>query len=112
MYPFNLSLILYGKKYNFAAVPPGKKGEQIAEQMLKEGWKKYDQIVPALNEWSPKSKDLLNHLLSIKQALGYKKRLEFIVVFFVRFFEGNAFVSPYSDNKVVISFPVSHKLPM
>lgn len=101
---------LWKKHYNFAAVPPGEKGEQLAEQMLKEAWNKYDQIIPALNEWLPNSKNLLKHLLSIKQALGYNKRLEFVVVFFVGFFEDNAFVTPHSDNKVAICFPVETQI--
>ena len=46
------------------------------------------------------------HLLSIKQILRYKDRLEFVVIFFVGFFENNAFVAPYLNDKVAICFPV------
>lgn len=102
--------LLWKKHYNFAAVPPGEKGEQLAEKMLKEAWNKYDQIVPALNEWSPDSKNLLEHLSSVKQALGYNKRLDFVLVFFVGSFEGNAFATPYSDNKVALCFPVETQI--
>lgn len=100
---------LWKKHYNFAAVPPGEQGEKLAEKMLEEAWDKYEQVIPILEEWSSDSSEILKHLLSIKQTLGYNDKLEFVVIFFVGSFEGNAFVAPYCNDKVAICFPIENQ---
>ena len=59
---------LWKKHYNFAAVPPGEQGENLAEKMLEEAWDKYEQVIPILEEWSLDSSEILENLLFIKQT--------------------------------------------
>ncbi|MDH5161676.1 hypothetical protein P5X88_12055 [Heyndrickxia oleronia] len=97
---------LWEENYNFAAVPPGDEGRKIARDLFQRAWEKYHQHIDYLNRWEPSKKDIEATLKRIKYLLGYDKVIDLVVIYFVGFFENNAFVAPYDENRLALCLPV------
>lgn len=100
---------LWEENYNFAAVPPGDEGRKIARDLFQRAWEKYHQHIDYLNGWEPSKKDIEATLTRIKHLLGYDKVINLVVIYFVGFFENNAFVAPYDENRLALCLPVECK---
>lgn len=100
---------LWEEHYNFAAVPPGDEGKEMARKLVENAWDQYEAIIPYLQSWQPNEREVLYSLQKVKQALGYKGSLDFAVLYFVGAFDSNPFVAPYGEDRVVLCLPVEEK---
>lgn len=99
---------LWKKHYGFAAVPPGEEGALLAKQQLESAWEKYEKIIPFLEQWSPDSEIIQQHLSRIKTVLEYNESVDVVLLFFVGAFDGNAFAAPYGENRIAVCLPIEN----
>ena len=97
---------LWKKHYGFAAVPPGEEGALLAKQQLEAAWERYGKVIPFLEQWSPDSDKIQQHLSKIKSVLEYNESVDVVLIFFVGAFDGNAFAAPYGENRIAVCLPV------
>lgn len=99
---------LWKEHYGFAAVPPGEEGERLVKQQLETSWEKYEEVIPFLEQWSPDSETIQQHLSKIKSVLKYTESVDVVLIFFVGAFDGNAFAAPYGENRIAVCLPVEN----
>lgn len=97
---------LWKKHYGFAAVPPGEEGALLARQQLEAAWEKYEKVIPSLEQWSPDSEKIQQYLSKIKSVLEYNESVDVVLLFFVGAFDGNAFATPYGENRIAVCLPI------
>jgi len=97
---------LWKKHYGFAAVPPGEEGALLAKQQLESAWNKYEKVIPFLEQWSPNSEKIQQHLSKIKSVLEYNESVDVVLIFFVGTFDGNAFAAPYGEKRIAVCLPI------
>lgn len=97
---------LWKKHYGFAAVPPGEEGALLAKQQLEAAWEKYEKVIPFLEQWTPDSEKIQQHLSKIKNVLECNESIDVVLIFFVGAFDENAFAAPYGENRIAVCLPV------
>jgi hypothetical protein len=98
--------LLWEEHYNFAAVPPTKEGRELARSLLDQAWGQYEGALSFIESWEPDQQAIRNLLQKVKLALGCKENMDFAVLYFVGAFDGNPFVAPYGENRLVLCLPV------
>lgn len=97
---------IWQDKYGFAAVPPGKEGEAIAFSFFQKAYPDYAAALPHLTSFVPNLELVQEILAQVKALLGYEGDMEFSVLYFVGFFENNAFVTSTADGSLALCLPV------
>lgn len=102
---------LWKEHYNFASVPPGEQGQQMARNLLANAWDKYHDHIAKIEQWSPKStvESIHDYLNKIKSLVRYDGSVKLVIIFFVGGFENNAFVTAYDNERVALCLPVEDK---
>lgn len=101
---------LWLEHYQFAAVPPGDEGREIARKLLFDAWEKYGENLEHIKNWSPNTTRIQEILSMVKSVLGCKEDIHLTVVYFVGAFEGNPFVAPISENEYAVCLPVETEI--
>src|SRR5690625_281127 len=99
---------LWKEHYNFAAFPPGY-DEQVRKQ-LSQTWKKYQANIDQIKNWKPDNVKLERIFSDVKDLLGCKKEIPFVIIFFVGAFDNSAFTAPYNEDKSMLCLPVEKPL--
>lgn len=99
---------LWKEHYNFAAVPPGEKGMQMARNLLDNAWNKYRDNLLVIEEWTPEKEKVYDYLKKIKTLFGYEETINLVIIYFVGAFENNAFVAPYDKNRLALCLPIEN----
>lgn len=97
---------IWKEKYNFAAVPPGEQGQEMAKQLLKDAWSKYPDIISYIETWEPNKKKIEKYLEQVQQVLGCNDTINIVLIYYVGTFDDNAFVAPYKDGKIALCLPI------
>lgn len=102
---------LWKEHYNFAAVPPGEQGQQMARRLLANAWEKYHVHIGKIQNWSAETAEerIQECLKKIKALLGYDGEIQIVVVFFVGGFENNAFVTFLENERVALCLPIEDR---
>jgi hypothetical protein len=100
---------LWEEYYNFAAVPPGEQGKNMARRLFQEAWDKYQTSIEIIEGWEPNKKEIETYLTRVKSVLGYDQPIDIVIVYFVGFFEKNAFVAPYDGDKLALCLPIENR---
>lgn len=99
---------LWQQHYNFAAVPPGGEGEKLAFKMFQQSFGKYETAIEKIKNFQPDEEKVHIILEEVKNLLAYDKKLDFTIIYFVGFFENNAFVAPFNDGKLGLCLPIEN----
>ncbi len=103
------SFELWQQHVGFAAVPPGEAGQQKAFQLFKAAYHRYTGcVLDQIKAFKADEKQLYDVLAQVKWLLGYEKPVEVVVIYYVGFFENNAFMSPYHDGRLALCLPVEN----
>lgn len=97
---------LWEQHYSFAAVPPGDEGKALARSLFEGAWDRYESRIPYLKSWNPDEQAVRTTLEKVKNRLGCKEELDFVVLYFVGAFEENPFVAPYGEERLALCLPV------
>lgn len=97
---------IWKENYNFAAVPPGEQGEQMAKELLMNAWPKYPEIISYIESWSPNTERVEFYVDKVKKLLGCEQSVGIALVYYVGCFEHNAFVTPYKDGMLALCMPI------
>ncbi|MFC5602145.1 hypothetical protein [Sporosarcina koreensis] len=97
---------LWEEHYNFAAVPPGDEGRQMAREMVEGSWKQYGEVIPVLKSWKLDEQRIEEVLQKVKATLGYEDAVSISVIYFVGAFDENPFVAPIGDGRLALCLPV------
>lgn len=100
---------LWEKHYNFAAVPPGDEGRRMARALLEKAWNKYEDHLQSIQNWEPNQEKVERFLSEVISLLGYEKSINFVVIYFVGFFEKNPFVAPYDQDRLALCLPIENE---
>lgn len=101
---------LWKEHYNFAAVPPGEKGQEIAREMLEKAWDIYPKHMTEIMSWSPNVEAVDSLLNTVRDLLKCENIIEMIMIFFIGAFEGNPLVVPTSDGRTALGWPIEARL--
>lgn len=97
---------LWQSDYNFAAVPPGEQGKEMAKNLLKDAWSKYPDVIDYLESWKPDEEKVQKYLNQVKELLGYSGSVDIVLIYYVGGFENNAFVAPMGDGRLALCLSV------
>lgn len=98
---------LWKEKYGFAAVPPTEEGQKIAFDMFTKSYDKYENSIGKIKSFEVNEEKVYSVLEKVKETLNCSEIVEFSVLYFVGFFENNAFVAPNGD-KLVLCLPIEN----
>jgi hypothetical protein len=99
---------LWEEHYNFAAVPPGDEGKKLARSLFEQAWDNYQGHIENIKGWKPDQKSIEECLKEVKTLLNCEASINFVVVYFVGSFEGNAFVAPYDQERLALCLPIEN----
>ncbi|MGN4443520.1 DUF2268 domain-containing putative Zn-dependent protease [Bacillus cereus group sp. MYBK79-1] len=99
---------LWKEHYNFAAVPPGDEGTNLARELLRNAWTKYEKKLEYIINWEPKLQIIETYLKEVKKLLNCKENICITVVYFVGAFDDNPFVAPTYDGGVALCLPIEN----
>ncbi|KGX91520.1 hypothetical protein [Pontibacillus marinus] len=77
--------LLWKEHYNFAAIPPGDEGKEIAKRMFHQSWEKYHEHIDHIKQWEPNNERIQYSLSKVKQLLAYNEPIRITVFYFVGF---------------------------
>jgi Predicted Zn-dependent protease (DUF2268) len=97
---------LWKEHYDYAAVPPGERGDKMARELLDQAWSRYPSVLPKVRAGVTAIKPSNEAIVrSIDKILNRDRPLDLTVVNFVGALEGNAYT--YSrDGKVTVVMPM------
>jgi hypothetical protein len=97
---------LWKEHYDYAAVPPGERGDKMARDLLDQAWSRYPSVLPKIRAGVKALKPSNEAIVrSIDKVLNRDKPLNLTVVNFVGALEGNAYT--YSqDGNVTVVMPI------
>ncbi|MGL4575329.1 MAG: DUF2268 domain-containing putative Zn-dependent protease [Burkholderiaceae bacterium] len=97
---------LWKELYDYAAVPPGERGDKMARELLDKAWPQYPKVLPRVRKGvaglQPSNQDILKR---IDALLKRDKLLDLTVVNFVGGLEGNAYTYA-QEGKVTVVMPI------
>jgi hypothetical protein len=97
---------LWKELYDYAAVPPGERGEKMARELLDKAWPRYPKVLPQVRKGvaglKPSNQDIIGR---IDTLLKRDKPLDLTVINFVGGLEGNAYTYA-QDGKVTVVMPL------
>jgi len=99
---------LWKERYRFAAVPPGDEGMKTARTLLDNAWNQYHEHIDWIKQWQPNSEKVHAILSDIQVKLGCQEDIDIALIYFVGAFDNNAFVAPYSQNRLALCLPVEN----
>lgn len=99
---------LWQQHYNFTGLPPGY--EEEAKDKLNKTWKKYQENINSIKYWQPDEMKIKTVLKEIKTQLDCQETITFTLLFFVGFFDNNAFVAPNAEGKPILCLPIEQPL--
>ena len=100
---------IWKEQYGFAAVPPGEEGEEVAWTFFKNVYSEYENALPSIESFAPDTVLVQDILKEIKEVLDYRASMEFTVLYFVGFFENNAFLAPLEDGSLALCLPIENQ---
>ncbi|MDO4814714.1 MAG: hypothetical protein Q3988_06400 [Gemella sp.] len=98
---------IWKEKYNFAAIPPTEEGQKIAFNMFEKSYGKYEKCIDKIKSFEVDEEKVNRILEKVKETLNCSESVDLSVIYFVGFFEGNAFVAP-SGNKLALCLPIEN----
>lgn len=101
---------IWEEKYGFAAVPPGDNRQETVYKLFTENYSKYKKSLGKIKKFKPNEEKVNKILNEIKTLLAFEGCLDFVIIYFVGFFENNAFVAPYDGGKLALCLPVENNL--
>lgn len=99
---------IWKAKYGFAAIPPTEEGEKEGRRLFELAYPQYEAYIPKIEAFSPSEDHLLKILNQVRQLLDYQGHIQLMVIFFVGFFEKNAFVAPYGEKGLALCLPIEY----
>ncbi|EJR54916.1 hypothetical protein IIM_01856 [Bacillus cereus VD107] len=94
--------------YNFAAVPPGEEGRQLAKELLRSAWPKYEKKIEYIINWEPNLQIIETYLEEVKELLNCKENINITIVYFVGAFDENPFVTPTDGGGIALCLPIEN----
>lgn len=98
---------IWKEKYGFAAVPPTDDGQKRAFELFETAYANYEESIERIKRFEVDEDKIYRLLENVKETLNYSDSVSFSVIYFVGFFEGNAFVAPNGD-KLALCFPIEN----
>lgn len=99
---------IWKEKYGFAAVPPGDQGQKIVLDSLFKVYPNYAKAIQTIETFTPDESTIYDTLTQVKSCLGFHESIDLVVIYFVGFFENNAFVAPYDENTLALCLPIEN----
>ena len=98
---------LWEEHYDFAAVPPGPRGQEIARRLLDGAWTRYGAALPDIQAGAARLGDLpLDVLEKVAAVLEVRDPLKVRLTTYVGAFDNNAFTSRAGDGTPNVYFAI------
>ena len=98
---------LWQQHYDFAAVPPGPRGEEIARRLLDGAWTRYGSEIAAIEVGASRlGREPMDVLERVAQVLDVRDPLTIRLTTYVGAFDNNAFTSRTSSGTPNVYFAV------
>lgn len=89
-------------------MPPTDESEKEGRRLFELAYPRYADYIQMIKNFSLSQEKLLKILNNIKVLLDYEGHINLVVIYFVGFFEKNAFVAPYDEQRLALCLPIEY----